>query len=58
MTVNEQFPSLIPTLHPGGLASVSRPFGTLDAMWLIFEALTKNRTPAINGENTKYLLVD
>ena len=34
MGPNEQYPSLMPTLYPGGSATVSRPFGTLDAMWL------------------------
>ena len=52
MAVNEQCPSLMPTLYPGVLATVSRPFGTLDAMWLAFETLVKNKTPAINGEKT------
>ena len=49
MAVNEQFPSLMPTLYPGVLATVSRPFDTLDAVWLDFEALANNKTPAING---------
>ena len=49
MAVNEQYPSLIPTLHPGVLATVSRPFGTMDAMWLAFEILANNTTRAING---------
>ena len=50
MTVNEQYPSLMPTLYPGGSSSVLRPFGTVDAMWLVFETLANNKTPAINGE--------
>ena len=39
MTVYEQHPCSIPTPYPGFVASVSRPFGTLDAMWLAFETL-------------------
>ena len=41
------------TLYPGILASVSRPFDILDAMWLAFGTLanTNKKTPAINGEN-------
>ena len=44
MAVNEQFPSLMPTPYPGDLATVSRLFGTLDAMWLAFETLANNKT--------------
>ena len=44
IAVNEQFPSLMPTLYPGGLATVSKPFGILDAMWLAFETLATNMT--------------
>ena len=36
MTVNEQYPSLMPTLYPGVRATDPRPFGTLDAMSLAF----------------------
>ena len=50
MAVNEQYPSLMPTLYPGVMATEPRPFGTLDAMWLAFQALANNKTPAINGE--------
>lgn len=34
MAINEQYPSLMPTLYPGALATVPRSFGTLDAMWV------------------------
>ena len=51
MAVNEQYPSFFMlTLYPGARATEPRPFGTLDAMWLAFQALVKNKTPAINGE--------
>ena len=36
MVVTEQYPSLMPTLYPGGFTTVPRPFGTLDAIWLGF----------------------
>ena len=51
IAVNDQYPSLMPTLYPGIMASETRPFGTLDAMWLALQALESNKTPAINGEN-------
>ena len=50
MAVNEEYPSLMPTLYPGVLTTVLRPFGTMDAMRLAFETLAKNKTLAINGE--------
>ena len=37
MAVNEQYPSVIPPLYPGVLATEPRPFGTLDDMWLAFQ---------------------
>ena len=51
MAVNEQYPSLMPTLYLGGLVTASRPFGASDAMRLAFEALANNETPGTNGEN-------
>ena len=50
MAVNEHYPSLMPTLYPGLMATKLRPFGTLDAMWSAFQALSHNKTPAINGK--------
>ena len=47
MAVNEQFPSLMPTLYPGVMATGPRPFGTLGAVWLACQALANNKTPAI-----------
>ena len=43
MAVNEQYPRLMPTLYPGVAATVSRPLGTFDAMWVAYETLAKNR---------------
>ena len=45
-----QFPGLMPTLHPGALATVPTPFASVDAMWLSFQTMATNKTPAINGE--------
>ena len=42
MAVDEQYPSLMPTLYPGVMATEPRPFGTLDAMWLAFQSLANN----------------
>ena len=50
MAVNEQYPSLMPTLYPGVTAKEPRPFGTLDAMWLAFQPLVNDKTQAINGD--------
>lgn len=36
MAVNEQYPSLMPTLYPGVMATEPRPFGSLDAIWSAF----------------------
>ena len=47
MAVNEQCLSVIPTLFLG--ATEPRPFGTLDAVWLTFQALANNKTPVISG---------
>ena len=43
MTVIEQYPILMPTLYPGVMVTVSRPFGILDAMYFASETLA--RTP-------------
>ena len=51
MAVNEQFPTLMPTLYPGSKATDPRPYASLDAMWKAFSDLAHNRTPAVNGEN-------
>ena len=56
MVVNEQFPSLMPTLYPGVLAAVSMAFGTSDAMWLALETLANIKAPAINRETYFSLL--
>ena len=50
MAVNEQFPSLMPTLYPGSMATGPKPYASLDEMWKAFDDLSNNKTPAINGE--------
>ena len=50
MAVNEQYPSSDVGPRGNGNGTEARPFGTLDAMWLAFQALANNKTPAINGE--------
>lgn len=51
MAVNEQNPSVIPTLYRGILATEPRPIGTLDVIWLSFQNLANDKAPAISGEN-------
>ena len=48
--VNEQFPSLMPTLYPGSMATGPKPYASLDKMWKVFGDLSNNKTPAVNGE--------
>ena len=51
MVVNEQFPSLMPTLHPGSMATDPKPYASLDKMWKAFDDLSNNKTTAVNGDN-------
>ena len=51
MAVNEQFPSLMPTLYPSSMATDSKPCASLDKMWKAFDDLANNKTPAVNGDN-------
>ena len=57
MAVNEQFPTLMPTLYPGSKATDPRPYASLDAMWKAFSDLAHNMTPAVNGEKHFFLHV-
>ena len=50
MAVNEQFPTLMPTLYPGSKATDPRPFASLYAIWGALGDLAHNKTPAVNGE--------
>ena len=51
MAVNEEFPTLIPTLYPGSMATDPKPYASLGATWNAFNYLEHNKTPAVNGEN-------
>ena len=50
MAVNEHFPTLTSTLYPGSKATDPRPFASLAAMWIAFNDVAHNKTPAVNGE--------
>ena len=50
MAVNGQFPTLMPTLHPGSMTTDPKPYASLDNMWKTFIDLANNKTPAVNGE--------
>ena len=49
MAVKEQFPSLMPTLYPGSMATDPKPYVSLDKMWKALDDLANNKTPAVNG---------
>ena len=53
MAVNEQFPSLMPTLYPDSMATGPKSYASLDEIWKAFGDLSNNKTPAINGEKKK-----
>ena len=57
MAVNEQFPSLMPTLYPGSMATGPKLYASLDKMWKAFGDLSKHTTLAVNGERLFSLLV-
>ena len=44
MAVNEQFPSLMPILYPGLMATDPMPYATLDKMWNAFGDVSNNKT--------------
>ena len=49
MAVNEQFPTLMPTVYPGSMATDPKPYASLDKMWKAFNDLARNKTSAVNG---------
>ena len=55
MAVNEQFPSLMPTLYPGSMATGPKPYASLDKIWKAFGDLSNKKTPAVNGERFCFL---
>ena len=48
--VKEQFPTLMPTLHPDSKSTDPRLFDSLHSQWRRLSELAHNRTPAVNGE--------
>ena len=51
MAVNEQLPSLMPTLYPGSMATDPKPYASFAKMWKAFGDLSNNKTPVVNGDN-------
>ena len=49
LSVNEQFQQLMPSLYPVELATRPQPFDSIEATWIVLDALANNRTPAINS---------
>ena len=49
LSVNKQFPQLMPSLYPGELATRSQHFGSVDVMWLPLGTLENINTLNING---------
>ena len=49
LIVNQQFPQLMPSLHPGELATCPQPIDSIDAMWVALGTLANNKKPASNG---------
>ena len=43
MAVNEQFPSFMPSLCPGSMATGPKPYASLDEMWKAFGDLSKGK---------------
>ena len=50
MAVNEHFPTLMPTLYPGSMATDSKPYASLDLMWKAFDELARGKIPAVNDD--------
>ena len=50
MAVNEQFPTIVPTLYPASKTTDPRPYVSLGALWRAFSDLAHNKTPVVNGE--------
>ena len=50
MAMNEQFPTLMPTLYPSSKETDPGPYVSFDATWRAFSDLAHNKTPAVNVE--------
>ena len=47
---SQQYPMLMPTLFPGGLATRERPYDSLATLWTMFANLKHNISPVIDGD--------
>ena len=46
----QQYPTLMPTLFPGDLATREKPYASLASRWTVFSGLKHNTSPAIDGD--------
>ena len=46
----QQYPTLMPTLFSGKLATPEKPYGSLAALWVAFAHVKHNTSPAIDGD--------
>ena len=46
----QQYPTLMPTLFPGDLATREKPYASLASMWTAFSDLKHNTSPAVDGD--------
>ena len=46
----QQYPTLMPALFSGDLATREKPYASLASMWTAFSDLTHNTSPAIDGD--------
>ena len=46
----QQYPTLMPTLFPGKLATQKKPYDSLAALWVAFAHFKHNTSPAIDGD--------
>ena len=50
MAVDGQFRTLMHTPYRDLKATFPRPFASVEAMWIAFSDMMRNKTPAVNGE--------
>ena len=51
MAVDEQIPTLMPSLYPCSKPTDSRPYPLLDDVWRGFSYIAHDKTPDVNGVN-------
>ncbi|CAN0267646.1 unnamed protein product, partial [Scytosiphon promiscuus] len=49
-SIRQQFPTLTLTLFPGALCTVEQPYASVTDMLKVFQTISNNLTPAINGK--------